>query len=96
VKDELTGSVSFTDEVTLTWQAQVGATSYQVARSKSARFNSACAQFSPPGAVVSLVDTAQPLAGETYFYLIRPRTPNKGSWGQTSAGATRIGICLPL
>jgi hypothetical protein len=94
VKDELTGSVLFTDETTLTWEAQAGATSYQVARSKSSKFSTGCAQFLPPG--TSLALTEQPLAGETYFYLIRPRTPNKGSWGQTSAGVARTGFCLPL
>jgi ELWxxDGT repeat protein len=94
VKDELTGSVLFSDEITLTWQAQTGATSYQVARSKGANFASGCALFLAPGA--SLVDTAEPLAGESFFYLIRPRAPNRGSWGKTSAGVVRTGICLPL
>jgi hypothetical protein len=94
VKDELTGSVLFTDETTLSWEAQVGATSYQVARSKNSKFTTGCAQFLPAG--TSLTLTEQPLAGETYFYLIRPRTPNKGSWGQTSAGVARTGFCLPL
>ena len=38
-------------------------------------------------------DKNDPRQGAVFFYLMRPLTPNAGSWGQDSSGVERAAIC---
>jgi len=72
------------------WDAQHGATSYEVARSSSPEFASC------RSAIVSdnrLVDVSTPPSGAAYYFLNRPVKPIAGSWGQDSKHNERVGNC---
>jgi hypothetical protein len=94
IADEITGTLAFpdpTDAALLCWPAQAGAGRYQVARSGDPRVAVACG-----GAVVTAPcwsDPVTPAPGSVLHYLVRPLRPHAGSWGRTSGGAERTGIC---
>ena len=67
------------------WPAQLGAESYQVARTSSPGLPGVCI----PTSNTFLVDLNQPGPGGVLIYLNRPIEPHLGSWGQDSARRER-------
>jgi hypothetical protein len=95
VIDELSGTAGFfdpDDKNKFSWPAQQGATRYQVARAPAADFTLGCTAL-PLTAQTFAVDTTAVPPGQIRFYLVRPRLPNPGSWGQNSAGQARVVPC---
>ena len=93
--DETSGVSSFhnpSDKNEYSWTAQPGAATYEVARSSSSDFSTDCARWET--AATSVIDPANPPQGTAFFYLNRPLTPFAGSWGQTTSGSERSGLCL--
>jgi len=93
--DELAGYCRFdspTDKTLLSWDPELGASTYEVARSTLPSFASDCASFSPSASSVS--DPEVPLSGAVFYYLVRPLSPYPGSWGRSSSGSPRTGACL--
>lgn len=94
VTDETSGVSGFplpADKNRYRWPAQSGATQYQVFRSTSKTFSSGCL-----GSLQSLNEwliPGNPAVGTAYFFLNRPTTPKKGSYGQRSGGVERPVIC---
>lgn len=95
VADEISGSSGFTvagNKGMFCWPPQVGATSYEVARSNQRNFSSCIFLGTTTGNCLS--DPATPAGAQAVFhYLVRAATPNVGSWGQNSAGSERILSC---
>ncbi len=95
VIDELSGTTTFCDPINKNkycWPAQQGATQYRAARASKADFTQGCTAFAQTTQLFVVDATAVP-AGEIRFYLVRPRLPNPGSWGQNSAGQQRNVPC---
>ncbi len=95
VIDELNGTTTFCDATNKNkycWPAQQGATHYRVARASKADFTQGCTGL-PQTTALFVVDATAVPPGEIRFYLVRPRLPNPGSWGQNSAGQTRSVPC---
>jgi hypothetical protein len=93
--DETSGNSGFhngSDKAEYSWQAQTGATGYQVERSTLPDFSAGCTRWETGG--TSIRDEATPPTGQAWYYLNRPLTPNSGSWGLDSAGTERLGACL--
>jgi hypothetical protein len=88
--DELEGAAAFRnagDKNELSWPAQPGASSYQVARSGVADFSSSCLLSSTQQ--LYFTDGEDPLSGALFHYLVRAFSPNPGSWGVNSGGVER-------
>jgi hypothetical protein len=91
--DELQGETGFRNSSNrneLSWPAQPGASSYQIARSGQADFSSGCwlnvtQQF-------YFVDAEDPVSGDLFHYLVRAFEPNPGSWGVNSGNVERT-VC---
>ncbi len=95
VVDELSGTTTFCDPANknkFCWPAQPGATHYRAARASKADFTQGCTAFAQTTQLFVVDATAVP-AGEIRFYLVRPRLPNPGSWGQNSVGQQRNVPC---
>ncbi len=95
VVDEVSGTATFCDPANknkFCWPAQQGATQYRAARASKADFTQGCTGLAPTSQLF-VVDAAAVPAGEIRFYLVRPRLPNPGSWGQNSAGQARTVPC---
>ena len=94
VPDEVGGVSGFrtaSDRNEYSWDAQAGATGYEVRRSDDPTMPSPCAGVVT--AATSWIDAASPAAGELYSYLVRSTAPNTGSWGADSAGVERTTVC---
>ena len=94
VVDETSGDSGFhnpNDKSEYSWTMQVGATSYQVARSTLRDLSGNCLKVTTVEPLWR--DTAVPIPGGCFRYLNRPLTPRSGSWGQNSAGGERTNIC---
>jgi YD repeat-containing protein len=89
--DELTHTLRFDDGTSLVWEAQAGATTYQIARSPSAGFEVGC-DLQTSGQP-SWVASVAPSSGAVDHYLVRALLPHQGSWGTDGSGAERTGIC---
>jgi hypothetical protein len=93
--DETSGNSGFHNPASkseYSWTAQAGATSYQVARSSTAEFSSGCTSWQTESTFVN--DPETPLPDEVFHYLNHSLTPLVGSWGTTSSGVERFGVCL--
>jgi hypothetical protein len=93
--DEISGTSGFPspgDTTQFGWVAQGGTTSYDVLRSTTEDFSSGCTLFSTNQPFI--VDPQAPPAGGTFYYLVRPTSPYRGSWGQNSDGTPRTVGCL--
>jgi hypothetical protein len=96
VTDEISGDSGFhnpADKTEYSWTAQSGATMYEVARSSLADFSADCLIPMPTTSETHWNESATPLEGGCFFYLVRPLTPNAGSWGQDAAGLGRADVC---
>jgi hypothetical protein len=96
--DEVSGTLTFTGESTLTWNSQAGAIRYQVARSSSPSFSVGCvvSTFAAVAQANQTFNDAAPVApGGLRYYLVRALLPNTGSWGVDSNGAERSVPCAP-
>jgi hypothetical protein len=99
VIDEFSGDFTFTCisfpgcvESYISWYPpQEGATGYQVARSDRPDFSGGCTIFTVPCCSIQDGDLIPP--DRAFFYLIRPGSPNLGSWGQDSSEVERTAIC---
>jgi hypothetical protein len=94
VVDETSGDSGFhspTDKTEYSWTAQVGATSYEVARSTTPDFSGGCTVNTTSDTF--WLDAEDPLSGQVFHYMNRPVAPNAGSWGQDSTGAERTNVC---
>ena len=92
--DESSGESGFhnlSDRTELSWPDQVGATSFEVARSSSSDFSVDCIRVTRTSAYWNDLET--PDLGTGFFYLVRPLTPYAGSWGKDSTGTERTTIC---
>jgi hypothetical protein len=97
VKDEVSGLAGFYDPLNknkFSWTAQSGAARYQPARGNNRTFTVGCKLYlaSPQ---LFVIDTDALPVGEIRFYLVRATLPNKGSWGQNSAGQAIVVPCGP-
>ena len=95
VTDETSGNSGFTlasDKNRYRWTAQSGATQYQVFRSTTRTFNAGTCLGSLQSGNEWLIP-GSPSVGTAYFFLNRPTTPKKGSYGQRSGGVERPAIC---
>jgi hypothetical protein len=93
IVDETSGNSGFHnagDEDEYSWEAQAGATDYEVVRSSQPDFSSGCGFLTTPG---TAIPTDTPPAGIVHFYLNRPIAPFVGSWGQDSSGQERQPAC---
>jgi hypothetical protein len=89
--DELSGEVEHIDRNFICWEAQVGATVYEVLRSSDRTFESDCAFATV--AATCFEDTERPGPGERFYYLVRPLAPLSGSWGAGLGGSERDPVC---
>ena len=92
--DEISGDSGFHDPVKwdeLSWDPQVGATSYEVARAGAPDFSVGCITFATVDTYWN--DSSVPAAPGVYYYLVRAAAPGIGSWGSDSAGTERANIC---
>ncbi len=94
--DEVSGTSGFTstNKNEFSWPAQPGAIRYQVARANHPSFVIGCMTF-PLTPQTSIVDAQAVPPGAVRYYLVRSYFPNKGSWGQNSAGQPRLVFCAP-
>jgi hypothetical protein len=96
VIDEISGVSRFpvvNDTTQLSWDAQSGATSYQVVRSTTVDFSSGCTLFATSQPFI--IDTDVPPPGGHFYYLVRAAAPFVGSWGQRRDGTPRTVPCVP-
>jgi len=90
--DEVSGSLAFPSGTgQLCWPAQAGATLYEVLRASSGAMTSGCVMATTPSACFT--DPATPVSHASFSYLVRALQPNVGSWGVTSSGTERVGLC---
>jgi hypothetical protein len=73
---------NFTERNELSWQAQPGATTYEVVRSSVPDFSSGC--WVNATQQTYWVDAEDPTAGTSFYYLVRALAPNPGSFGAGS------------
>jgi hypothetical protein len=91
--DETSGLAAFRNLLNpneLSWNAQLGADSYEVGRSSLRDFSADCMLV--PTSQSFWVDLQIPSPGVVFYYLVRPLAPNAGSWGADSSGTERS-IC---
>lgn len=92
--DETSGNSGFLDpddKTKYSWEAQLGATQYLVARATVPDFGD-CSTFFPTFNTF-VFDADVPEAGGVFYYLNRPSAPNPGSWGLDSGGNERVLPC---
>ncbi len=91
--DEITGRSGFDpdDRDRFIWEAQPGATGYQVARATAADFATDCVAVSVSRPAYR--DPELPSIDEAFFYLARSLTPHAGSYGLGSGGSERDVPC---
>ena len=90
--DEIEGLLEVADQQ-VCWEAQPGATGYEVLVSSTADFSSGCAlSFSDS---TCWDDPVTPGPGETTYYLVRSAAPFTGDWGCDSTESPRVPACLP-
>jgi hypothetical protein len=97
VTDEISGLAGFFESLNKNkfyWPAQSGATRYQAARGNNRTFTVGCKLY-PPTPQLFVLDTDAVPVGQIRFYLVRAVLPNKGSWGQNSAGQAIVVPCGP-
>lgn len=90
--DELEGDLGFHDPgdaTRLSWPAQPGATSYEIARSSGPSFSSDCLYPVQTTSETSWSDAEIPAPGNAFYYMARAQSPNTGSWGADSEGNER-------
>ena len=95
IADEISGVCGFhdgSDDTELSWTAQTGATSYDVARSTAPDFSTDCVLWSGITAD-RIYDADEPASGTVFFYLVRAAAPIVGSWGQRSPAVERDFSC---
>jgi hypothetical protein len=90
IEDEC-GFLNPNDRNEFSWTPQVGATSYEVARSANGYFVTDCELTQTTES--SWIDTDPLPAGGRYHYLVRALQPHAGSWGESSAGLERTWVC---
>ena len=96
VIDEISGQSQFpvaNDKTRFGWDAQSGATAYQVVRSTTNDFSSGCTVFSTSQPFI--IDADVPPPGGSFYYLVRATAPSVGSWGQLGDGTPRTVPCVP-
>jgi hypothetical protein len=94
VVDEISGNAGFLtagNKNLYGWTHQTGAANYLAVRSGARTFPAGCSSFPTSGNTWS--DTATPLVGQILYYLVRPETTARGSWGQGPGGAERAAVC---
>jgi len=89
--DEVSGSAGLAVPSEFCWEAQLGATRYEVLRSTRGDLAAGCTWQSVPGPCWS--DPLTPRARGRFHYLVRAIAPLVGSWGADSAGSERSGDC---
>jgi hypothetical protein len=88
--DEISGVAGFrnlSEPHELSWNAQLGAQTYEVARSTLRDFAADC--LLETTAQTFWLDPEIPGEGGVFFYLTRPLAPHAGSWGADSSGIER-------
>ena len=96
VIDEISGQSQFpvaNDKTRFEWDAQSGATAYQVVRSTAVDFSSGCTVFATSQPFI--IDADVPPPGGSFYYLVRATAPSVGSWGQLGDGTQRTVPCVP-
>jgi len=96
VIDEISGQSQFpvpNDKTRFGWDAQSGATAYQVVRSTTDDFTSGCTLVST--SQLFIIDADVPPPGGSFYYLVRATAPSVGSWGQLGDGTPRTVPCVP-
>ena len=88
--DEISGSTAFPSPDQFCWDAQGGATLYEVARSTSPDFSTSCTPTETTGTCLTV---SVPPLGVEFFFAVRAKAPNVGSWGADSTGAERTFVC---
>jgi hypothetical protein len=73
------------------WEAQPGATAYEIVRATSPDFSVGCQIELVIGTCWD--DTTPPAPGEIVYYLVRSAMPFAGAWGFDSTGAPREPSC---
>lgn len=92
--DEVSGLLMISDPLDkhlVSWPAQTWATQYEVARSESTDFSSACFTHATTGS--SWTDSDIPAPGGIFNYIVRSTLPAAGSWGRDTAGLERAVTC---
>jgi hypothetical protein len=92
--DEIENSIVYTDPVdkdTFCWNAQPGATEYEIARATDPTFATNCVSAVETEACHT--DTDEPPLGEVFYYAVRASAPNVGSWGRGDSGQERVFSC---
>jgi hypothetical protein len=92
--DEISGYAGFSNPANpdeFSWAEQPGASVYQVARSTSPDFSTECTTFNSSNFTFN--DPERPAPGAVWHYLVRARSPRKGSWGADSGGTERVIPC---
>jgi len=92
--DEIEGECGFHDPGNrdeYSWNAQPGATVYEVARFEDSGNPINCTMI--PTVDTFVIDPEEPVAGKVFHYLVRALTPHVGSWGQDSQGIERTNVC---
>ena len=108
IVDEVSGLsyANATDRDELSWIAQPGATSYELARSTSRLFDSGCALI-PAGGASTVSDPVVPAANVVHYYLLRAVDPNpeagarhlhrqRGSGRAFEAATLHADLLMPL
>jgi hypothetical protein len=96
VIDEISGMSEFpvaNDKTQFGWDPQPGATAYQVVRSTTDDFTSACTSFATSQTFI--IDTDVPPPAGRFYYLVRATAPHLGSWGLFGDGTPRTVPCVP-
>jgi hypothetical protein len=94
VVDEISGNAGFLtagNKSLYGWTHQAGAANYLAARSSTRTFPAGCTTFPTSGN--SWSDVSTPASGQLFYYLVRPETVARGSWGQGPGGAERAAVC---
>lgn len=94
VVDEASGLCGFRDDdvFRFSWPEQVGATSYEVARSSAGDFCADCVLWLPTS--LPYIDDVETPAGDgVFYYLVRPLAPLAGRRGQRSDHTERSFTC---
>jgi len=80
------------DPTELSWNAQPGATQYQLLRATRPEFPDGCTTFET--FELCQADATEPQPGELLYYLVRVLMPDPGSWGLDSNGSVRTVSCM--
>jgi hypothetical protein len=95
--DDISGTCGFLDAADPTlfsWPVQELAVDYELVRASSADFATGCTVVGST-TDTSLQHAAVPASRAALFYLVRPLTPNLGSFGPRSSGVPRTVPCAP-